>query len=670
MEENMKNKIRITLSACLGCVVLMLGALNVFAAGALSIAVSSSTVKAGDTVTVTIYAKDANNTDVTADMNITYDTSKLEYVSSSASSATGGGGTVKASGSTIDIKFKAVGSGDAYVKAEGAAVTAAGTHINVSGSAASTDTSSSTTATTTTNTTDTTANAAKSGDNSLSSLKISQGTLSPEFKGSVTAYTATVGSDVNEITVTPVTSNSKATVESITGNTNLTEGKNTIKVLVKAENGTEATYTITVTKSASATTASNQNTTTDTTTSQTQTTTKDTESTTTDTTASGEAITIDGVNYKISDDFADSDIPEGFSRADVEYKGAQHKGLIFDQGHLGMYYLVNDAGEGKFFVYDADRDGFYPYIRLTFGEHFIILMSVPNGAIPPESYEQTTLALSEGVTVSAYQYAGGEATEIVKTETADGQESVSTGQSDFYVFYAMDDTGVAGWYQYDTTQGTYQRLNEEVAAAKDESGQNYDTLLEDYNSLSDRYKSTKTKDRRIIVVTIFVMVVLVIIVINLLLKIRELGSDDYEDEEDITPVRRKDHKKKERYSREVREERPVRKARAGKTSRPVKEARSEREEKPARPVRSERTERTEKPVKRTTMDRLDDFYDDDDEEFMDAFEDEPSVLGRGRRKEKPARTYREETPKKEPVKQNVHRDDEDDDIELIDLNDL
>ena len=76
----MKNKIKITLSACLGCVVLMLGALNVSAAGALSIAVSSGTVKAGDTVTVTIYAKDANNTDVTADMNITYDTSKLEAV--------------------------------------------------------------------------------------------------------------------------------------------------------------------------------------------------------------------------------------------------------------------------------------------------------------------------------------------------------------------------------------------------------------------------------------------------------------------------------------------------------------------------------------------------------------------------------------------------------------
>lgn len=62
------------------------------------------------------------------------------------------------------------------------------------------------------------------------------------------------------------------------------------------------------------------------------------------------------------------------------------------------------------------------------------------------------------MTVSAYQYAGGEAAEIVKTETSDGQESVSTGQSDFYVFYAMDDTGVAGWYQYDTTQGTYSEI--------------------------------------------------------------------------------------------------------------------------------------------------------------------------------------------------------------------
>lgn len=620
----MRNKIKITIAACLGCILMLGGTITVFAAGALSIAVSSGSVKTGDTVTVTVYANGANNEDVTADMNITYDTSKLEYVSSSASGATGGGGTVKATGSTVDIKFKAVGSGDAYVKAEGAAVTAAGAHITVSGAAAGTDTAADTAATT------------KSGDNSLSSLKISQGTLSPAFKGSVTEYTASVGSDVNEITVTPVTSNSKATVESITGNTNLAAGTNTIKILVKAENGTEATYTIKVTKSetaAASTTAATADTVESSdTTAQTQTTDDAAANGDASANSSGNAIVIDGVNYSISEAFTEDDIPEGFSRADFEYKGEPYQGVIFDSGHLGMYYLVNDAGEGKFFVYDADRDGFYPYVRLSSGEHFIILMSVPNGAIPPDNYEVTTLAISDSITISAYQYAGNEDAEIVKIQTEDGEEDISGGRSDFYIFYGMDETGVAGWYQYDSKQGTYQRLNEEATATEDNT-ENYDALLESYNSLSDRYKSTKASDRKIIAVLIFVSVVLVILVINLLLKIRDLNSDEEEDEDEeeaAIPVRK--------AKREVKHTREVKQTRRVKPEKPKKE------------------------VRRTAAERTENFYEDDDEDIMDEFEENPSVLGNRNRKK--------EVLKKELKKPEIHPKDDDDDIEFLDLNDL
>ena len=161
----MLNKLKIKAAAAVCILGLFLFGASVpsFAAGVLTIAVSSQSVKAGDTVTVTVYAAGADNADVTADMNVTYDSSKLEYVSSSASNASGGGGSVKASGSSIDIKFKAVGSGDAYVKAEASTMTAAGAHIMVSGSASSDPDSS---------------DPAKSGDNSLSSLTLSAGTLS------------------------------------------------------------------------------------------------------------------------------------------------------------------------------------------------------------------------------------------------------------------------------------------------------------------------------------------------------------------------------------------------------------------------------------------------------------------------------------------------------------
>ena len=121
----MQNKLKIKLAAafCMVCMLFLGTWITTYAAGMLSIAVSSGTVKSGDTVTVTIYAAGSDNAAVTADMNVTYDTSKLEYVSSSVSNASGGGGAVKASGSSVDIKFKAVGSGDAYVKAEAATLT-------------------------------------------------------------------------------------------------------------------------------------------------------------------------------------------------------------------------------------------------------------------------------------------------------------------------------------------------------------------------------------------------------------------------------------------------------------------------------------------------------------------------------------------------------------------
>lgn len=92
----------------------------------------------------------------------------------------------------------------------------------------------------------------KSADNSLKSLKLSEGTLSPAFVYNNVKYSATVGADTNSIDVDAVVSDSSATIQSITGNTDLKEGQNVIKIVVAAENGNLATYTINVTKSSAA----------------------------------------------------------------------------------------------------------------------------------------------------------------------------------------------------------------------------------------------------------------------------------------------------------------------------------------------------------------------------------------------------------------------------------
>lgn len=88
----------------------------------------------------------------------------------------------------------------------------------------------------------------KSADNSLDKLSISDAELSPAFFYSTVKYTATVPYEVTEVDVTARTSNAKASIESISGYENLVVGENTIKIVVVAENGNKATYTIKVTR--------------------------------------------------------------------------------------------------------------------------------------------------------------------------------------------------------------------------------------------------------------------------------------------------------------------------------------------------------------------------------------------------------------------------------------
>lgn len=88
----------------------------------------------------------------------------------------------------------------------------------------------------------------KSSDNNLKSLSIDGYSLNETFSPTKTLYTATVPGTVSSISVSAVASDSKATVTG-TGTKNLNYGSNTIQIRVKAENGAEKDYTITVTRS-------------------------------------------------------------------------------------------------------------------------------------------------------------------------------------------------------------------------------------------------------------------------------------------------------------------------------------------------------------------------------------------------------------------------------------
>lgn len=82
----------------------------------------------------------------------------------------------------------------------------------------------------------------------LSSLTLSNGSLSPAFLPSVTSYTATVENSVGSVTVGAKTTHANATVSG-TGNYTLTEGQaRAVTLTVKAEDGSTQNYTVSITR--------------------------------------------------------------------------------------------------------------------------------------------------------------------------------------------------------------------------------------------------------------------------------------------------------------------------------------------------------------------------------------------------------------------------------------
>ncbi|MCI5967208.1 MAG: cadherin-like beta sandwich domain-containing protein [Tenericutes bacterium] len=86
----------------------------------------------------------------------------------------------------------------------------------------------------------------KSSDNTLSSITVSEGSLSPAFNQNTTSYTVNVGGSVDSIDIEATLSDSRAKILSGTGTHDLNVGNNTITITVESESGAKQNYVITV----------------------------------------------------------------------------------------------------------------------------------------------------------------------------------------------------------------------------------------------------------------------------------------------------------------------------------------------------------------------------------------------------------------------------------------
>ena len=527
----MKKKLGVIITLLTLCICLMTPQMHAKAAsGKTTIAVSAGSLNIGQTVTVTAKALSASGDSAYANMVLTYDAGILEFVSCNATYG-GGGGSISVASDSFSVTLKAISAGKASISLSATdgviygteeeldSMAGSSTSVTVKNEAAGSNTGNNNNTGSNTNT------AALSADNSLKALTISPGTLSPAFKGSTTKYTATVDNSVTSIAVSATPVNEKATIESVTGNTNLAVGANVVQIVVKAENGTTATYKITVTRQAAGTTGSETTTTggengddgnVD------SETPEDTEEVdTTETPVSAADVVINNTTYHIADNFTEEQIPSDFTEATVNFRGAECRGLTFNKGTISLIYLETDnvdATTGRFFIYDETRDVVYDFMKFTAGESsYAIPLLAPLDSVLPESYVQVSLQMPENTVMTAYQL-----------PAEDGEEA-----SDFYIFYAVNQDGTEGWYQYDAAEGTYQRVNGNITETADSSSDDLAALQSEYDELSKKYKDAKSFSRNMIAVLIFVLAIAVVVILNIMLFGRKKkGKDELSEDDD------------------------------------------------------------------------------------------------------------------------------------------
>lgn len=531
----MKKKLGVIITLLTLCICLMTPQMHAQAAsGKTTIAVSSGSINIGQTVTVTAKALSASGDSAYANMVLTYDAGILEFVSCTATYG-GGGGSISVANDSFSVTLKAISAGKASISLSATdgviygteeeldSMAGSSTSVTVKNEAVGSSTGSNNNTGSNTNT------AALSADNSLKALTISPGTLSPAFKGSTTKYTATVDNSVTSIAVSATPVNEKATIESVTGNTNLAVGANVVKIVVKAENGTTATYKITVTRQAAgnAGTTGGETTTTggengDSENGDAETPEDTEEVPATETPASQADVVINDTTYHISDSFTEEQIPADFTEATVQFRGTECRGLTFNKGTISLIYLETDNVDstiGRFFIYDETRDVVYDFMKFTSGESsYVIPLLAPLDSVLPDSYVQVSLQMPESTVMTAYQL-----------PAAEGEEA-----SDFYVFYAVNQDGTEGWYQYDAAEGTYQRVNGNITETADSSSDDLAELQSEYDELSRKYKDAKSFSRNMIAVIIFVLAVAVVIGLNIIFFGRKKkGKDELIEDDNV-----------------------------------------------------------------------------------------------------------------------------------------
>lgn len=247
-----------------------------------------------------------------------------------------------------------------------------------------------------------------SSDATLKGITVSSGALTPAFSPTVTSYTASVDYSVSSIAVTALKNHEGASVY-VSGTESLAIGENTVTITVTAENGDKKIYTIKVTRGKNPL-------------------------------SSGVYLTLaGGLSAEVSNTISADKIPKGFSITSVTLKNVKVDAVIYDEkAKPAVWLFENDkVAEGLYYV-DLSNYSAQPFEYVGPTSNPMLFLDITLAAAP-EGYQQGKFTV-DGISRDVLIPSGTEA-------------------PNHCLVYAIGAAGRKMLYMYDPLEKTFQRFN-------------------------------------------------------------------------------------------------------------------------------------------------------------------------------------------------------------------
>ena len=240
-----------------------------------------------------------------------------------------------------------------------------------------------------------------SKDNYLKYLDVVDYDITPKFDKDTLEYKLDLDSDITSIIIKATASDENASIKGA-GEVTVSEGTNTINIVVTAENGNERTYKIIANV-------------------------KDKKPI---------KVKIGNKNYVVVKKDELLGTKEGYTNKEIEIKGIKVPALYNEATKVTLVGLKDDKGNIKLYLYDTKNGKYSVYNEFKFD-----LMNLYVHKAPKNKYEKTKIKINN--------------TEVVAYKI--------NGVDDYYLLYATNmSTGYEGYYLYDSKENSVQRYNEEM----------------------------------------------------------------------------------------------------------------------------------------------------------------------------------------------------------------